>query len=122
MADVMDKIMVNFKHLGNSSLRLLGVAVVAAGLLGLAGCKAGYGASNDATLSRLHISAGNLDPAFKSDEFEYTISMGHNVPTMKYNARVTDEDATMTLRRISEEGGFEDKEVERTIELTDDVD
>ncbi|MDL2228578.1 cadherin-like beta sandwich domain-containing protein, partial [Odoribacter sp. OttesenSCG-928-L07] len=54
-----------------------------------------YRLSDDATLSSLDISDGNLDPAFSSNQFEYYVTLGYDVDEIYITAVANNENASI---------------------------
>ncbi|VUD69004.1 hypothetical protein TDB9533_04367 [Thalassocella blandensis] len=87
-------------------------------LAALSGCKGGFGGSTDAGLARLSISPGNMEPSFARETYEYDVTLAMSEDSIIFNARVSDDDATMQLRRLTSQGGAS----EETFDLSDDTD
>ena len=74
------------------------VAAVILCVLALAGCEnpAGKGASSNADLSALVISAGNLNPAFGADITAYTVTVANTVAAITVSAQAADGNAEVS--------------------------
>lgn len=68
----------------------------------LVNVNAASGTSDDASLSLLEVSPGQLSPGFSSDVTSYTVTVGSGVSSLSINANASDAQATVSIQNNQE--------------------